>query len=110
LVCILSRGISYNEKDGTIIGAWEGASPHDCIVDERFQLVRAGQSQFIRLPLPEKLHTKVSGPIRVDLGVVDRPAVGTAPRRETKEVTWEGTLQEAAELGRALTAAPKTGQ
>lgn len=108
LVCILDRGISYNEKDGTSKALMGGGSPHACDVDEQFQLVRAEQTQFIRLPLPEKLAARVSGRIRVELGVVDRPVVGNTSAREPVGVTWEGTLQEAADLGRALTtAAPK---
>jgi hypothetical protein len=108
LVCILDRGISYNEKDGTSKAVVEGGSPHACDVDEQFQLVRAGQTLFIRLPLAEKLPAKVSGRIRVELGVVDRAVVGKTSRREPVGVTWEGTLQEAADLGRALkTAVPR---
>lgn len=110
LVCILDRGISYNEKDGTSKAVIGGGSPHACDVDDQFQLVRAGQSQFIMLPLPQKLVARISGPIRVELGVVERPVVGTSSRRESVGVTWEGTLQDAADLGRALTSATRKGE
>jgi len=110
LICILDRGISYNEKDGTSKAVGDGGSPHACDVDEQFQLVRPGQTHFIRLPLPEKLPTTVSGPLRVELGVVDRPTTGSRSRREPVAVTWEGTLQEAADHGRALAAAAKQGR
>lgn len=108
LVCIMDRGISYNEKNGTAKAVMGGGSPHACDVDEHFQLVKAGQTQFITLPLPAKLAARVSGSIRVELGVVDRAVVGPSSPREPVGVTWEGTLQAAAVLGRALTtAAPK---
>lgn len=106
-LCILDRGISFNEKDGTSKALVEGGSPHACDVAEQFQLVRAGQTHFTPLTLPKRPPARVSGRIRVEVGVVDRPA-GDALRREPMGVTWEGTLQEAADLGRALTgAAPK---
>lgn len=107
LVCILDRGISYNVKDGTSKAVMGGGSPHACDIDEQFQLVRAGETQFIRVPLPEKLAARISGRLRVELGVVDRPLAGKASRREPMGVTWEGTLQEAADHGRALTAGAK---
>jgi hypothetical protein len=106
LACILDRGISYSVKDGSSKAIAEGGSPHACVVDDQFHLVRAGQTHFIRLPLPEKLPTRVSGPIRVQLGVVDRSATGTSGR-EPAVVTWEGTLQQAATHGRALAAPAK---
>jgi hypothetical protein len=110
LVCVLDRGITYNEKDGTSKAMAEGGSPHACDVDEHYQLVRAGQTQFIRLPLPEKLSARISGRIRVELGVVDRPATGSTSRREPAGVTWEGTLEEAADHGRALATPAKKGR
>lgn len=110
LVCILDRGISFNEKDGTSKAVIAGGSPHACDVDEQFQLVRAGQTQFTRLLLPESLPARVAGRIRVELGVVDRLVLGNSRRREPVGVTWEGTLQEAADLGRALTGANNRGK
>ena len=110
LLCVLDRGISYREKDGTSKAVGEGGSPHACDVDEQFQLVRAGQTQFIRLPLPARLADRILGPLRVEVGVIDRPAVGNALRREPVGVTWEGTLQEAADHGRALMAPVKKGK
>jgi hypothetical protein len=103
LVCILDRGISFNEKDGTSKGVVEGGSPHACDVDEQFQLVRAGQTLFTRVTLPEGPPARVAGRIRVEVGVVDRLATGKASRREPVGVTWEGTLEEAEALGRTLT-------
>lgn len=110
LVCILDRGISYSEKAGPSKASGEGGSPHACDSAEQFQLVRAGQTHFIRLPLPARLADRISGPLRVEVGVIDRPVVGNASPREPVGVKWEGTLQEAADHGRALTAPPKTGR
>ena len=110
VVCILDRGMSYTEKDGTSKAVMDGGSSHACEVDEQFQLVRAGQTIFSRQPLPGKLPVRVSGRIRVELGVVDRPVVGKPVRRETTAVMWEGTLEEAADRGRALTTAPPKGK
>ena len=110
LVCILTRGVSYEEKGGVLKGKTEGGSPHGCDVDDQFQLLRAGQTMFIRQPLPPRLADRISGPLRVELGVVDRPVLGSSRRREPVGVTWEGTLQEAADNGRALVGAAKRGK
>lgn len=110
LICVVDRGVSYTEKDGTSKALMEGASPHKCDGDEQFQLVREGQTQFIRLRVPEKLTTRVSGRIRVEVGIVDRPVAGDVARREPVGVAWEGTLSEAAKLGRALTTAAPRGR
>lgn len=102
LLCVFDRGISYSEKDGTLKVTGEGGSPHGCYGDDQFQLVRAGQTRFIRLPLPSALSARVSGRIRVEVGLVDRPTSGIWSRREPVGAAWEGTLLEAADLGRAL--------
>jgi hypothetical protein len=102
LVCVADRGISYKESDDSLKAVMDGGSPHACDVEDQFELVRAGETEFIRLPLPDKLSEKVSGRIRVELGVVDHPALGKALRRDRVGLTWEGTLYEAGELGRAL--------
>ena len=107
LVCVLDRGISYSEKDGTSKAEGDGGGPHACDVDEQFQLVRAGQTQFISLPLPVTLADKISGPLRVGLDVIERPTERNVPRGEAVAVTWKGTLQEAAAHGRALSARAK---
>lgn len=108
LVCILYRGIGFTARDGTSKLQGSGGSPHACDAADQFQLVRAGETLFTRLTLPKGFAERVAGKIRVELSVVDRPVMGNTSRREPVGVTWEGTLQEAADLGRTLTtAAPK---
>jgi hypothetical protein len=105
LVCILNYGLSFTERDGTSKAQGEGGSPHGCEADEQFLLLRAGQSLFVRHALPVGLAERVSGPIRIELGVIDRSVAATAPRRVTVDVSWEGTLQQAADLGRLVAGA-----
>jgi hypothetical protein len=102
LVCVFSRGILFSDKGGRVRVESEGGSPHACYVPDQFQLLREGETQFTWLTLPEGLAATVSGPIRLQLHIVSRPVMGGTSLREEAEVTWEGTLQEAADLGRGL--------
>jgi hypothetical protein len=110
LVCILYRGIGLTERDGTTKLEGSGASPHACDAADQFHLVRGGQSLFTRLTLPKDLAQGFAGKIRVELSVVDRPLTGSPSRRDAVGLTWEGTLQEAADQGRALAAGAKQGR
>jgi hypothetical protein len=109
LVCVLDRGINYDERDGSSRSVIQGGSPHACVAEEQFQLVRSGQSHFIRLAVPKGLPARVSGRIRVQLGVVE-PSVRKTSRRETVAVKWEGTLQDAAALWNEVMAVPAKGK
>src|SRR5688572_17578993 len=105
LACIFYRGIGFTAPDGTNKQQGSGGSPHACDAADQFQLVHAGQTLFTQLTLPKGLTDKLSGKIRVELSVVDRPAKESSSRREPVGLTWEGTLQEAADRGRVLTGA-----
>lgn len=102
LVCVLSRGVSYGEATGAVKALIEGGSPHGCEVDEQFQIIGSGQTYFLRLTLPESLVTQISGPVRVQLGVVDRAIAGPRPPRDVLSVSWTGTLDQAGAFGRTL--------
>lgn len=102
LVCVLDRGIKFKEKDGTSKGTMSGGSPHACKVDDQFDLIRAGQTRFVRLPVPPRLPANAVGRIQIELGVVER-SVENGLRTKPIGVRWEGTLQEAADVGRAVT-------
>lgn len=102
LVCILDRGVSYMEANGNSRAVMEGGSPHECLLDEQFQLVHAQQTLFTRLALPEKVARR----LRVEIGVVTRTTMPRDSGGRPEGVTWEGTLQQAIDRGRALAAGP----
>jgi len=102
LACISLRGVSYEEKHGSGRTHGQGGSPHACVASDQFQLVRAGQTLFVRVTVPADLATRISGNIRVQLNGVERPVLDMAVPSESFEATWEGTMKEAADHGRAL--------
>ena len=107
LVCILDKGVSLSDKDGTLMGLTSGGSPHACVEDEQFHLLRVGQATFTRVSFPNTLSGEISGNIRVEVGLVARPVVGGESQRKPTAVVWEGTLRDAADLGRSLRGAVK---
>ena len=109
LACITDQGIRYKEKSGASKFHTEGLSPHGCDVDAQFQLVRAGQTYFVRLAVPATLPAQISGRVRVEVGLVDSPVANGVSGRQPSGVNWEGTLQDAADLGRSVST-PKNGK
>lgn len=99
LICIVSRGIAFNDEEGTWRFVAEGASPHSCLSDDQFTLIQAAGTSFIPLSIPASLkRLGAATPIKVQVGIIERGWSST-PSDSVLQVTWAGTVKQALEHG-----------